>query len=137
MQNNLNSHLVSAIRYRLIGLAVYLALLIMMPFFIIKNHDSQALVYFSLAIWWAPLLIALPGLFKGKTYTYGWTGFIILLPFFYAFFYIIEPDKFQWSLIISILCVIYFFASVLYVKKNALGHGIKTNQDAKKAKGLE
>ena len=137
MTNELNPFLLSALRYRLIGLITYLAIVVMMPFFIIKNHDSQSLVYFSLAIWWAPLLIALPGLFKGKTYTYGWTGFIILLPFFYAFFYIIEPDKFQWSLIITTLCVVYFFASVLYVKKNALGHGIKTNKDAKKAKGLE
>lgn len=137
MQTELNPLLKSAIRYRLIALTVYLAIIIMMPFYVFKNHDNPTLVYISLALWWAPLLIALPGLFKGKTYTYGWTGFIILLPFFYAFYYIIEPEKFQWSLIITILCVVYFFASVLYVKRNALGHGIKTNKDAKKAKGLE
>ena len=137
MQNDLNPSLASALRYQLIALVTYSALLILMPLFIIKNHENQNLIYLSLALWWLPLLIAVPGLLRGKTYTYGWTGFIILLPFFYAFYYVIEPSKFQWSISIIILCILYFFASLLYVKKNALAHGITNNSDAKKAKGLK
>ena len=82
-------------------------------------------------------MFAVPGMFKGKTYTYGWTGFVILLPFFYAFFYITEPEKIVWSSVIVVLSIIYFLMSVSYVKQFALSQGVKTNAEAKKAKGIE
>lgn len=135
--NPMNIHLKKALRARLIAVASFLAIVIILPIIIWGNHSHQTLRLVSLALWWLPLLFALPGMFKGKTYTYGWTGFIILLPFFYAFYYIVDPDKFNWSLTIVILSVIYFLASVSYVKQYALSQGIKTNKDAKKAKGIE
>lgn len=137
----MNPHLKTALRARLIAVTCYLAIIIIMPFFIFKNYPwndkNQILIWTSLILWWAPLLIALPGMFKGKTYTYGWTGFIILLPFFYAFYYVTEPEKAQWAISIIVLSIIYFLASVSFVKKYALSLGVKTNKDAKKVKGIE
>lgn len=133
----MNIHLKKALRARLIAVTSYVAIVIALPIFIWLNHEHQTLKLVSLGIWWLPLLFALPGMFKGKTYTYGWTGFIILLPFFYAFYYIIEPDKLFWSASIVVLSIIYFLMSVSYVKQYALSQGIKTNSEAKKAKGIE
>lgn len=133
----MNIHLKKALRARLIAVASYLAIVLILPVCIWFNHEHQTLKLVSLAIWWLPLTLALPGMFKGKTYTYGWTGFIILLPFLYAFYYIIDPEKLVWSLSIVILSMIYFLMSVSYVKQYALSQGIKTNADAKKAKGIE
>ncbi|WP_223669190.1 DUF2069 domain-containing protein [Kangiella shandongensis] len=133
----MNIHLKKALRARLIAVASFVATVIILPFFIWFNHDHPTMRWISLGIWWLPLLFALPGMFRGKTYTYGWTGFIILLPFFYAFYFIIEPDKVVWSTILVILSVLYFLASVSYVRQYALSQGIKTNAEAKKAKGIE
>lgn len=133
----MNIHLKKALRSRLIAVASFMTVVIILPVFIWLNHQNPTLRWVSLALWWLPLLFAMPGMFRGKTYTYGWTGFIILLPFFYAFFYIIEPEKAVWSFIIVILSVIYFLASVSYVRQYALSQGIKTNKEAKKAKGIE
>lgn len=133
----MNIHLKKALRARLIAVASYLAIVLILPICIWFNHENQTLKIVSLAIWWLPLTFALPGMFKGKTYTYGWTGFIILLPFLYAFYYIIDPEKLIWSLSIVILSMIYFLMSVSYVKQYALSQGIKTNAEAKKAKGIE
>jgi len=133
----MNIHLKKALRARLIAVASFLAIALILPVFIWLNHDNPALRWVSLVVWWLPLLFAVPGMFKGKTYTYGWTGFVILLPFFYAFFYITEPEKVVWSSVIVVLSVIYFLMSVSYVKQFALSQGIKTNAEAKKAKGIE
>ncbi len=133
----MNIHLKKALRARLIAVSSYVAIILTLPIFIWLNHDYSPMRWVSLAIWWLPLLFALPGMFKGKTYTYGWTGFIILLPFFYAFYFIIEPDKLLWSISIVILSVIYFLMSVSYVKQYALSQGIKTNAEAKKVKGIK
>ncbi|MRX27082.1 DUF2069 domain-containing protein [Kangiella sp. HZ709] len=133
----MNIHLKKALRARLIAVASYLAIVIALPIFIWLNHQHMAFKATSLILWWLPLTIALPGMFKGKTYTYGWTGFIILLPFFYAFYYIIEPDKLFWSVSIVVLSIIYFLTSMSYIKQYALSQGIKTNAEAKKVKGIE
>lgn len=133
----MNIHLKKALRARLIAVTSYVAIVLALPIFIWLNHEHMTMKLTSLAIWWLPLTIALPGMFKGKTYTYGWTGFIILLPFFYAFYYIIEPDKLFWATSIVVLSVIYFLTSMSYIKQYALSQGIKTNAEAKKAKGIE
>ncbi|NVK21439.1 MAG: DUF2069 domain-containing protein [Kangiellaceae bacterium] len=133
----MNLHLKKALRARLVAIASFVMIVLILPIFIWFNHDHPTMRWISLAIWWLPLLFALPGMFKGKTYTYGWTGFIILLPFLYAFYYIVDPDKFTWALTLVILSVVYFLASVSYVKQYALSQGIKTNAEAKKAKGIE
>ncbi|NVJ68427.1 MAG: DUF2069 domain-containing protein [Gammaproteobacteria bacterium] len=133
----MNIHLKKALRARLIAVTCYVAIVIALPVFIWLNHETMTWKGVSLVIWWLPLTIALPGMFKGKTYTYGWTGFIILLPFFYAFYYIIEPDKLFWSVSIVALSIIYFLTSMSYIKQYALSQGIRTNAEAKKAKGIE
>ncbi|WP_251360039.1 DUF2069 domain-containing protein [Kangiella sp. TOML190] len=133
----MNLHLKKALRARLIAVASYLAIVIILPVFIWLNHQYPPMRWTSLAIWWLPLLFALPGMFKGKTYTYGWTGFIILLPFLYAFYYIVDPDKLIWASVIVALSVVYFLTSVSYVKQYALSQGIKTNAEAKQAKGIK
>ena len=124
----MNIHLKKALRARLIAVASFLAIALILPVFIWLNHDNPALRWVSLVVWWLPLLFAV---------TYGWTGFVILLPFFYAFFYITEPEKVVWSSVIVVLSVICFLMSVSYVKQFALSQGIKTNAEAKKAKGIE
>lgn len=66
-------------RLRKIGLVGYVGLVIYYPFlFFAFDPTANNLAYFSLVVFWLPLIFALRGLLNGNPYTYAWSNFVLM-----------------------------------------------------------
>lgn len=65
-------------RLKRIGLIGYLGLVVYYPILFTSLNVDQTPAYIPLAIFWLPMLFALPGLFKQNPYTYAWSNFVLM-----------------------------------------------------------
>lgn len=66
-------------RLKYIGLVGYLGLVAYYPLlFFVLDPTANNLAFFSLALFWLPLIFAVPGLVKGNPYTYAWSNFVLM-----------------------------------------------------------
>ena len=61
-----------------LGLVLYYPLLftVLDPDF--NSPDKGSLFYFSLVLFWVPMLFAVKGLLQGNPYTFAWSNFVIM-----------------------------------------------------------
>jgi len=87
--------------YRKIALVGYFSLLIYMPLWLLVISPSAGLsTSTTLLFFTLPLLFPLPGLLKGKPYTYAWSNFITLIYFLHSVttLWVIPSDRIWASL---------------------------------------
>jgi len=87
--------------YRKIALVGYFSLLIYMPLWLLVISPSAGLsTTTTLLFFTLPLLFPLPGLLKGKPYTYAWSNFITLIYFLHSVttLWVIPSDRIWASL---------------------------------------
>lgn len=66
-------------KLKLMGLVGYLGLVGYYPIlFFILDPSENNLAFITLALFWLPMLTAIPGLLKGNPYTYAWSNFVIM-----------------------------------------------------------
>lgn len=69
------------------------------------------------AVWAAPLLLALPGMLRGRSYTYAWNSMLLLLYVALGLTELLSnPAEQFYALAVLLLTVLTFIASQLYVR---------------------
>jgi len=108
------------------SLYCYLALLVLM--FVTSlpgNQENGPALWLVLSVKLIPLLIVLPGLLLNKLRSHIWLCFIILFYFTRAVVDAFLSEGGSIDLMISVLTVVLFLASMYYVKwERALGRGL-------------
>lgn len=69
------------------------------------------------AVWAAPLLLALPGMLRGRSYTYAWNSMLLLLYVALGLTELLSnPAEQFYALAVLLLTMLTFIASQLYVR---------------------
>jgi len=92
------------------------------------SPHPQLGISFMLLLWGVPLLLPLPGMLKGKPYTFAWANFILMLYFTHSFTLLgLNDGEFGWALGELLLTGLSFAGNVLYARKRGreLGLGLK------------
>lgn len=99
----------------------------------VRSHDVSPWFWFALKE--LPLLAAVPGLVKGRVYTFNWTSMLILLYFVDGVMVTVmhRRDGFSWHSPLPFgvaetgLVLVFFAAALLYMRSSrpatAQGHG--------------
>lgn len=75
-------------------------------------------IYWKILAWCLPLLFALPGVLKGKLYTFAWLQFINMLYFCHGVWYLPSQDAQRWLGIIELIFVfINFSCAILAIRQ--------------------
>lgn len=82
----------------------------------------------TLVIWLIqilPLAIFMPGLHRGRLRSFAWVSFVILLYFMHGVLVAFDPARLISGLIEVVLCVIVFFALIVYIRQYRQHYGVK------------
>lgn len=82
----------------------------------------------TLVIWLIqilPLAIFMPGLHQGRLRSFAWVSFVILLYFMHGVLVAFDPARLISGLIEVVLCVIVFFALIVYIRQYRQHYGVK------------
>lgn len=117
--------------YRKLALSCLLLLIIWMPIWHIflaePTGRSPEFEWFLAAVWTLPLLLPLPGMLKGKPYTFAWANFIVMFYMIHGLtsVYAIENER-AFAAIELVLCTGLFVGCIFYARLRGkeLGLGI-------------
>jgi len=114
---------------RSLALASYLGLLaLMITWQVWCQSDSEFSLGFRLGLWVVPLLFPLPGLLRGKPYTYAWTNFILMWYYLHSLtLFYVAPAERGFALAELVLTTGAFVGCTWYARRQgrALGLGLK------------
>jgi len=89
---------------------------------------------FMLSMWAIPLLLPLPGMLKGKPYTFAWANFILMLYFTHSLTLLgLNDGELGWAIGELLLTSSSFAGNVLYVRKRGRELGLGLKKRAKQA----
>lgn len=110
-----------------IALSGYFGLLIFMPLWLFVLQPSEGLSpTLAFIMFCCPLLLPLPGLLKGKPYTFAWANFIVMIYFLHSLTTIWVSDTEQlYALIELFFASVMFFAGTYYSKYRGQELGLK------------
>ncbi|GAA0852457.1 DUF2069 domain-containing protein [Aliiglaciecola litoralis] len=128
--------------YRKLALSCLLLLIIWMPVWHLLLAEptgrSVEFEWFLAAVWTLPLLLPLPGMIKGKPYTFAWANFIVMFYMIHGLTSIYAIENERWLAAIELLlCSGLFVGCILYARLRGkeLGLGIpKLKADMAKEK---
>lgn len=107
---------------------------LMLVWQLICNAGSETSVWFRVGLWVVPLLFPLPGLLRGKPYTFAWANFILMWYFLHGFTMIyIEPGQRGLALTEILFTTAAFIGCTAYARLQgrALGLGLPKLKDQK------
>ena len=118
---------------RVLALASYLGLLgLMVIWQVWCQSNSEFSLTFRLALWVAPLLFPLPGLLRGKPYTYAWTNFVLMWYYLHSLTMLyVAPEERGFAIAELLLTTGAFVGCTWYARRQgrALGLGLKKLKD--------
>ncbi|RZQ57048.1 DUF2069 domain-containing protein [Pseudidiomarina tainanensis] len=121
---------------RFLALASYLGLLALMIIWQVWcQRDSEFSVVFRIGLWIVPLLFALPGMLRGKPYTYAWANFILMWYFLHSLTMLyVAPEQRGFAIAELVLTSAAFVGCTWYARRQgkALGLGLKKLKDNSK-----
>lgn len=119
---------------RVLALASYLGLLALMIIWQVWcQSDSEFSLSFRLGLWVLPLLFPLPGLIRGKPYTYAWTNFILMWYYLHSLTMLyVAPNERGFAVAELLLTTGAFVGCTWYARRQgrALGLGLKKLKSA-------
>jgi len=121
--------------YRKIALVGYFSLLIYMPLWLLVISPSAGLnTLTTLTFFTLPLLFPLPGLLKGRPYTYAWSNFITLIYFLHSVttLWVLPSDRI-WASLELLFATIMFIGCSYFAKYRGqeLGLSIRKKKEEK------
>lgn len=118
---------------RVLALASYLGLLALMIIWQVWCQSaSEFSLSFRIGLWVVPLLFPLPGLLRGKPYTYAWTNFILMWYYLHSLTMLyVAPTERGFAVAELLLTTGAFVGCTWYARKQgrALGLGLKKLKD--------
>ncbi|RUO46517.1 DUF2069 domain-containing protein [Pseudidiomarina donghaiensis] len=118
---------------RFLALASYLGLLALMLIWQVWcQSDSEFSLTFRLVLWVLPLLFPLPGLLRGKPYTYAWTNFVLMWYYLHSLTMLyVAPAERGFAVAELVLTTGAFVGCTWYARRQgrALGLGLKKLKD--------
>ncbi len=128
-QKNHQQQRISTPNLKRIALVGYFGLLIFMPLWLLVLAPSEGLSpTLALVMFCVPLLLPLPGLLKGKPYTFAWANFIVMIYFLHSLTTLwVSDGETLYALIELTFASMMFFAGTYYSKYRGqeLGLGLK------------
>ena len=114
---------------RFLALASYIGLLVLMIIWQVWcQTDSEFSLGFRVGLWVVPLLFALPGMLRGKPYTYAWANFILMWYYLHSLtvLYVAPADR-GFAIAELLLTTGAFVGCTWYARRQgrALGLGLK------------
>lgn len=108
----------AGVRARMLTLVAYFFLLALIPLWCFWLSPPRQLPPVPMfLIWWLPLLFPLPGLLKGKAYTYSWMCFLLIIYFCHGLVTVAVSDgDTRLGLLETGLSVVIFLAAVTYLR---------------------
>ncbi|GAA5219275.1 DUF2069 domain-containing protein [Corallincola platygyrae] len=118
-----------------LALVCYLGLFAWVPLWhlVLAPHPDMS-IGFIIGVGWLPLWFPLPGLIKGKPYTYAWANFIIVFYMGHGLTAIYSnPGEALWAAVEIALSTGAFLGSIYYAKYRGreLGLGLKKRKEKK------
>lgn len=123
-------------KIRTLALASYLGLLVLMSCWqLLWQSSSEFSLLSRVLLWVVPLLLPLPGLLRGKPYTYAWTNFILMWYFLHSLTTLyVAPAERGLASAELLLTSAAFVGCTWFARRQgrALGLGLKKLKDAER-----
>jgi uncharacterized membrane protein len=100
---------------------------------------SQLFEWILAAFWTIPLLLPLPGMLRGKPYTYAWANFIVMFYLIHGLISLYAIENERWYALVELLLSVCMFIGCIFyarLRGKELGLGVpklKTEMAEEKA----